>query len=289
MAIDVTIKQKIFRNKTMPLDVILGEKLHYGNFINDQLNIGELGETEFIAYTPECIGRGFSVIWNPNEKKKIELRLPQPSTAQELSEFYATVERMVKYWNAKLIVDGCNVHLSDFLAGFSDMVEINNRIIKQLAQQVINGEHETLTLYSTMWPLAMGKDEASCFLENTSQYAIWLHDKQTVDACYAIARFFTKENVFYARYTFMNGISFIFPRKPAVPFGATDPFSGEPLQCSDWRVLLEIDGETDPLGEIEYTDFISRIPADKILKYDGDKFQLLRMNEDEVRALIDTE
>ena len=251
MAIDVTIKQKIFGNKTMPLEVILGENLHYGNFINDQLNIGELGDTEFIAYHPEHIGRGFSVIWNPSEKKKIELRLPQPSTTQELSDFYAAVERMVKHWNAKLIVDGCNVSLSDFLAGFSNMIEFNDRIIKQFAQQVIDGEHEALTLYSTRWPLAVGKNEASSFIENTSEYAVWLHKKQAVNACYAIARFYANENGIIARYTFMNGISCIFPRKPTVPFGATDPSTGKALQCSDWKVWLGIDGEAEPLGEIE--------------------------------------
>ena len=36
----------------MPLEVILGESLNYRNFENDMLNIGELGENEFIAYNP---------------------------------------------------------------------------------------------------------------------------------------------------------------------------------------------------------------------------------------------
>ena len=44
MSIDVLIKQKMFGGNTMPIGVILGEHLHYGNFVNDQLNIGELGE-----------------------------------------------------------------------------------------------------------------------------------------------------------------------------------------------------------------------------------------------------
>ena len=34
MAIDVMIQQKLFGNKSMPLEVILGESLHYGNFVN---------------------------------------------------------------------------------------------------------------------------------------------------------------------------------------------------------------------------------------------------------------
>lgn len=45
----------MFGSKAIPLDVILGEKLHYGNFVSYQLNVGELGDTEFIAYNPESI------------------------------------------------------------------------------------------------------------------------------------------------------------------------------------------------------------------------------------------
>lgn len=181
MAIEITIKQKIFGRKTMPLDVILGDYLYYGNFVNDQLKEGELGESEFIAYNPNHIGRGFSVVWTANEKRKIELRLPQPSTTQELADFYAVVERMVTYWNAKLIVEGCKTRLSDFLSDYQNMVEFNDCIIKRFAQQVLEGESETLTLYSAKWPLSFGKEEAARFIENTENYANWLHTKQIVD------------------------------------------------------------------------------------------------------------
>ena len=174
MAIDVLIKQKLFGSKTMPLEVILGEKLHYGNFVSDQLNVGELGDTEFIAYNPESIGRGFSVVWNPKEKKTIVLRLPQPSTTQELKDFYAAIERMVKHWDGKLIVDGNRVSLPDFLSAFDNMVDFNHKIIKQFSQQVLDGEHDTLTLYSTMWPLAIGKEEATLFMENIFSVVIFV-------------------------------------------------------------------------------------------------------------------
>ena len=76
MSIDVLIKQRLFGNKTMPLEVILGEHLHYGHFVKDRLNVGELGETEFVAYNPKSIGRGFSAVWNPKEKKAIPFAFP---------------------------------------------------------------------------------------------------------------------------------------------------------------------------------------------------------------------
>jgi hypothetical protein len=75
---------------------------------------------------------------------------------------------MVSYWDGKLIVDGSRVSLSAFMSAYDNMVDFNNKIIKQFSQQVLDGKHDTLTLYSTMWPLAIGKEEASLFTDIAS-------------------------------------------------------------------------------------------------------------------------
>ena len=285
MSIDVLIKQKLFCSKTMPLEVILGEYLHYGNFINDQLNVGELGETEFIAYNPESIGRGFSVVWNPKEKKTIALRLPQPSTTSELKDFYAAIERMVSYWNGKLIVDGSRVSLSAFMSTYDNMVDFNNKIIKQFSQQVLDGEHDTLTLYSTMWPLAIGKEEASLFMENPNYYAEWLHEKQSMDVHFASPLFYVGDNGIIARYILTNNLPTVFPHQPTVPLGAKDPTTGKRLECKEWLIWLGIEGENEPLCEMEYSKFMSLIPEGKKSKYDGSHFLLAEISEEEIRKL----
>ena len=285
MSIDVLIERKLFGNKTMPLEVILGEHLYFGNFVEDQLNVGELGETEFVAYNPKSIGRGFSVVWNPKEKKKIALRLPQPSTTSELKDFYAAIERMVNYWDGKLIVDGSRVSLPDFISAYDDMVVFNNKIIKQFSQQILNGEHDTLTLYSAMWPLAIGKEEASLFIENTNYYAEWLHEKQSMDVYFSSPKFYMGDNGIFARYILTNNMPAIFPYQPMVPFGATDPTTGKHLECIEWLILLGIEGEKEPLSEIEYSKFLGLIPESKKTKYDGSHFLLAEMSEEEIRQL----
>ena len=284
MSIDVLIKQRLFGNKTMPIEVILGEHLHYGSFVKDQLNVGELGETEFIAYNPKSIGRGFSVVWNPKEKKTIALRLPQPSTTSELKDFYAAIERMVNYWNGKLIVDGSRVSLPDFLSAFDNMDDFNNKIIKQFSQQVLDGEHDTLTLYSTMWPLTIGKEEAILFTENSNHYAEWLHEKQSVNVYFASPDFYIGDSGIFARYILTNNLPAVFPYQPTVPFGTTDPSTGKQLECKEWLILLGIEGEAEPLCEMEYSKFLSLIPENKKSKYDGNHFLLAEMTEEEIRT-----
>ena len=285
MSIDVLIKQKLFGGKTMPLKVILGDNLHYGDFVNDKLNEGELGESEFIAYNPQSIGRGFSVIWNPSEKKTITLRLPQPSTTQELKDFYAAIERMVKYWDAKLVVDGNRLRLDSFMTSLQDMIEFNVKIIKQFSQQVLDGEHDTLTLYSTMWPLSIGKEEATLFLNNPDSYAEWLHEKQAMDVYFASPHLYADDNGVFGRFHLMNNLPAIFPNQPTVPFGTTDPQTGKQLECNQWVILLGIEGADEPLCEMEYSKFLSLIPDSKKTRYDGSHFLLAELSEEEMRNL----
>ena len=284
MSIDVLIKQRLFGNKTMPLQVILGEHLHYGNFVKDQLNVGELGETEFIAYNPKSIGRGFSVVWNPKEKKAIALRLPQPSTTQELKDFYDAIERMVNHWHGNLVVDGSRVSLPDFLSNFENMVNFNNKILNHFSQQVLDGKSDTLTLYSTMWPLTIGKEEATMFMENPNYYAEWLHEKQSINVYFASPAFYIGDNGIFARYILTNNLPAVFPYQPTVPLGTTDPATGKQLECKEWLILLGVEGEKEPLCEMEYSKFLSLIPENKKSKYDGNHFLLAEMTEEEIRA-----
>ena len=285
MGIDVTITQKLFGSKCMPLEVILGENLHFGNFVSDKLNIGELGETEFVAYNPKSIGRGFSVVWNPKEKKTIELRLPQPSTTQELSDFYAAVERMARHWNARLDVDGRRVSIEGFKTGFQNMVEFNDSTIKHISQQILDGERDTLTLHSAMWPLVVGKEEATLFWENPDSFSTWLHEKQAMDVYFASPCFFAGEAGVFARYFLTNDLPTVFPNQPSVPYGAVALATGEPLECTKWKIVFGIKGETEPLCEMDYFQFLKIVSNKKKTKYDGNHFVLSAMTKEEIKML----
>lgn len=287
MSIEITVKQKLFGSKTMPLDVILGENLSCGYWENDQLTEGKLGETEFIAYDPSFIGRGFSVIWNSQEKKSISLRLPQPTTTAELRSFYDCVARMANYWGGALIVDGNRMKPDAFLAGFADMVSFNDKILAHIAQQILDGNNDNLTLYSAKWPLTIGKEEAELFAKDPEQFAQWLHQKQSMDVFFCNPRFFIGDQGIFGQFMLMNDLPTVFPQKPNVPFGTTDPSTGKPLECRDWRVILVIEGESDILREMDYDEFLRVLAPDRKIRYDGNHFLVTEMSEAEIRNLAD--
>ena len=286
MSIEVSIKQRLFGNKTIPLKVILGENLHYGHFTNERLAVGKLGESEFVAYNPQSIGRGFSVVWNPKEKKHINLHLPLPSTVQELTDFYAAVERIAKYWNAKLVVDGNKASLDTFMAGFQNTLEFNEKAIRHFSQQILDNEDDRiLVFYSTMWPLSIGKEEATLFLNDPDSYADWLHEKQSMDIYYATPNFYVGDNGIFARYLLFNDLPSVFPNTPTIPVGSIDPMTGKQLKCDQWEISLRILGKTESLCEMEYSKFLSIVANDKKSKYDGNHFLLSALTEEEIKVL----
>ncbi len=288
MAIDVVIKQKLFGKKTMPLEVILGDSLAYGYWENDQLTEEKLGDTEFIVYNPQTIGRGFSVIWNPRETKVISLRLPMPSTTQELRSFYDTVSRIAVYWSGALIVDGNRTKLSAFLEGFDDMVAFNDMILGHLAEQIQNGENKSFTFYSAKWPLTIGIKEAEMFRDNPASFAQWLHEKQSMDVFFCNPRFYAGENGIFGQYMLMNDLPTVFPDTPCVPLGMTDPGTGKALECRQWRVALVIEQQSGTLCEIDYDTFLRKIPEDHKIRYDETHFLLSELTEEEIRTLANS-
>ena len=288
MAIDIMIEQKLFGRKNMPLEVILGEGLNYGNFENDMLNIGELGGNEFLAYNPEKIGRGFSVIWTPEEKRRLYLRLPLPSTAQELKDLYCAVERMVSYWGGKLTLDGNRVSLSEFLDGYDEMVEFNYRVVRHLSSQILDGDQETLTLYSAKWPITLGKEEAEIFLNEPERFDEWLHEKQNMDVFFASPDMYNGENGIFGRFFITEELPAIFPNEPTVPFGLTDPETGKALECKNWCIAVGFHDEKRPITEMEYSDFLNSIPEEKKTKYDANHFLLEALTKEEIKMICET-
>lgn len=287
MSIDVTIRQKPFGRKTLPLEIILGDQLAYGDYQNDSLKENVLGDTEFVAYDPARIGRGFSVVWTPRETRQVELRLLQPSTREELSAFYRTVRRIAEYWGGSLTVDGSKLRLSAFLAGFENAVSFNSQTIQIVIDKILSGNSEELTLYAAKWPLVMGQQEAFLFSQNPAAFGTWLHEKQSVSAIRSKLNIFLKDGVYFGVYDFEAGCPCILPQKPSAPLGIVNPNTGDPIHTEDIRWVIWLDDNSeDGLYELPYPTFLERIPAGKQSYYDAKHFILEPLTSEEIHRMI---
>lgn len=101
---------------------------------------------------------------------------------------------------------------------------------------------------------------------------------------YASPRFYRDDKGIFAEYVFTSGTSYIFPQEPRVPLGVLDPDSGKALKCSCWRVLLKAEDEKEVFGELEYSDFLYKVPKNKIERYDGEHICISEVSEEEIKS-----
>lgn len=295
MSIDITIKQTSLFKKTLPLEVITGNVLAYGEFEFDHLNQNTIGANEIVVYDPSRIARGFSVTWTPAEKKSVSLRLIQPTTKEELRAFYDTVERIAKAWKkVKITVDGARTALSDFLSGFDDMAEFNEKTLKYFCQKVIDEELDTLVLYSALWLLLLDRDKAKMFLDSPESFGDWLHSKQTAADVYNSPMLWgTIENPIGV-YAFVGDCRYIMPKSPSIPLGMVFP-GGSKINCNVWKVMLpqkttdadQIVADYTKYITADYFRFLDIIPKNRISEYDHDHILIEPFTDQELLLLID--
>ncbi len=286
MAIDVIVRQKRLFKKTLPLNVILGDRLLYGDFDGIRLIPDQIGADSFIAFDPEAIARGFSVVWTKNEKQTVSFRLPLPSTASEIRAFFDAVARVATYWRADVELDGTVMNIAAFSEKYDETLGFNERILRDMASELTQGEQRDWTLHAAMWPLVMGRDEAERFLQDPDAYGQWLHEKQAIDAYYAAPMFARTSNGVEGYYMLPCDALSVFPLVPHVPFGVVDPQTGKPLSCRTFYVVLsDVDAEED-MVKIPYSQFFERLDDRKTHEFDVGHFVLDPLSKQEMAELI---
>lgn len=295
MSIDIVIRQKGLFKKALPLSVILGDSLTCGVYeAGFRLNPGEWRseDGEILVYDPHHKGRGFSVIWTPTQKKGVTLRALHPTCAEELKAFYATVARITDYWSCSLEVDGNPMTPAEFQAGFSDMLEANDRYLDLFIRESMDKEpYESMTLFSAFWPLEFGAKEAA-EVKNApegapARFARWLHEMQSVDTYYAVAGYMEEEDGIVSRFAFTEDCDSLFPVKPSVPFGITGA-DGKPLEVSRYEVAIVATStpSVSVIGTLPYEAFMAALSLDKVSYYDARRVRIAPHSYSQLKELI---
>jgi len=291
MAIDVIIKAGLFHRKPLPFEVIIGDKLFYGNAEDYvQTMDGQIGKREFIAFLPEHIGRGFSVIWHEGESRRVVLRQTLPCCEPELREFYETVKRIAEFWKGHLTVDGKPTTIKAFLNTLADNISFNIQAARDLGRDILNGAEYGYEIYGAMWPLRPGEPEGRMFLLTPESFGEWLHEKQEIDACYwPIVYGVMQDGQSAMAMTIYSPLEVPYIYLDKVPEGHTtrDSRTGQQVPVTDWRIIVKDDEGSE--CEISYQEFRAKLPADKVSRYDKNMILIQPMTPEEIRSIYFTD
>ena len=289
MSMDVIITQHGLRKKPLPMEVILGSKLHYGRFLDGwRLLEGEADPQEFTAFLPDALARGFSVIWKPGEKRRVALRLLTPTGEAEIREFYRTVRRIMTHWNASLNVDGARRSLEEWESDLDGYLNFNRQAFQNQCRSILDDENGEMTYISAKWPLHMGKTEAEQFENDFPAFEAWMHRLQSMNVYYAVPQFFHDEEGISGRYTLRENCRSIFPSKPYVPFGTTDSETGKAVVCTRFETALYSETEQKSLGVVDYDMFLRKLPQNRVQRYDEMSILIEKLSLSELQALTES-
>ena len=153
-----------------------------------------------------------------------------------MRSFFNCLRRITSYWKCSVTIDGIEEDIDDYLSQEDDLIAFNHRVIKEVSEKIVNGETDSLTLMSTMWPLVIGKDEAEQFILNP--------------------------------HALTEDCPTLLPNKPWVPVGYQNPETGEKLECDYYEIALYSTTEERSLGTIPF-ERIFTLGPDYINYYDG--------------------
>lgn len=185
-----------------------------------------------------------------------------------MRSFFNCLRRITSYWKCSVTIDGIEEDIDDYLSQEDDLLAFNHRIIKEVSEKIANGETDSLTLMSTMWPLVIGKDEAEQFILNPHLFSSWMHELQSHDYYYAKPQFFKTDQGIKGIYALTEDCPTLLPNKPWVPVGYQNPETGEKLECDYYEIALYSTTEERSLGTIPF-ERIFTLGPDYINYYDG--------------------
>lgn len=273
MSMEVILRQKGLFKKVLPLEVILGKQLTCGSYdAYYRMDPGIRRGEDFIIYDPGCPGRGISVVYDEKHKPNlIRLQLLIPSPRREVHAFFQCVARITDFWNCTLEVDGEKLSSEEFQRRLTEDLVFHRDTLKSMSLDILGERSGDLTLFSAIWPMVMGQEEAEQFAQgDLDAFGGWLCKGQLLDAHYTAPRFYQKDGKIVGVYTMVQDTLTILPRHGSVPYGATQSDTGEPLECRSYDVGLISPARKSPVGRIPLERFLRLVPPEMVSRYDGD-------------------
>lgn len=278
LSFDAILTQKSVFPKPLPLNVLLGDSLHYGTYEGMHLAREKVGSMGFVAYHPEHIGRGIRVAWTKTETKSITISLPLPSSDEEINDFIDMILRVSKAWTCSISFND-TILTSQILKGMTEDFEITNlRLLHDLMQDVLNQDSEgELSLSCAMHRIVVGKKEANQFWAGTTtdKFRDWMHHLQERNAFVAEVELLMNKDqrTYTGRFTLPSHLPIIFPNHPVLPLPYFDLTTGESYyHVTQWEVRLLDTDENFTYGYLSFDELQKRIPSEKVHYFDAANF-----------------
>lgn len=273
MAVEVTIQKKGFFKRKIEIPKLVFENMGYGTTDDNwRLLENEIGEPT-ILYHHNVLERGIEVV---SEKEEILLRLPLPTGEEEIRFFYEYVEKLCKHLNVDTFLRYEEISTFDRIEDYIKWdIVASIQAISSMRESIEKKEYEEMYIFGVLNPIAIGPKELEFIDDSPKKLGELLHNLQSVDAYYAGAKIYERENgTLFGMYVLTEGIKSILPLK-------TNLFMNEDLKVEDWYITFCYD--EDISGSISYSDFLFNVDSSEL--YDASHFYITLEKEQMIELL----
>lgn len=286
MAIEIIIKNKSSKKDLPPIEVLTNGKFKYGSFDGVRLNMEEKGpDGSMTMFNPERIGRGMSVGFGDNE---VSLFLPLPTSAEEVTDFYAIAARVADFWNGEVEASQDGQEFDPYNS--SEFAENAKLTSITSIKEITDGNFKNPILFCARWALYLDDSDIELLKGDKPLDALseFMHRMQNIDAYYARPNIMTtkRHDCIFGMYVFANGVVSIVPAVPRCPFGFKNSRTGKPIVVEDWYVCLYSNEEDKVLGHVMYDDFLKALKKEDYLRYDAQNILLKGLTRERIDFML---
>ena len=148
--------------------------------------------------------------------------------------------------------------------------------ISGMRESIEKKEYEEMYIFGVLNPITIGPKELDFIDDSPKKLGELLHNLQSVDAYYAGAKIYQRENgTLFGMYVLTENVKSVFPTKPLVIMNNDE-------KIEDWYVTFCYDDNIS--GSISYSDFISNV--DQSDYYDATHFYIT-LEKEKMKELLE--
>lgn len=272
MAVDVTIKSKGLFKKTLSIQDILLDGMKYG--ITDEafrLEEGKIGKYTVI-YDSSCINRGYEISF---KRGITELRMPLPTSEQDIKKFYELIEKICKLMNTNVFIhDDEKVSINEIDSLMDGCMRTSEAVLKSMREET-TAEKEGTYLFGAMNPICFGKRELDFIQDDPKKLGEFMHELQSKDVYYAKCNAYKRvDGSIFGVYILTEDVVTVLPCKASL-------FMNNNIEVNDYNISFVIDGNLS--GSIPYDVFLKNVDQSNI--YDSEHF-IISLSRDKMIELL---
>jgi len=296
MSVDIEIKQGGLFKKSLDLGFLKSlcdkQGLSYGVAnhaiaLDDYQGGNDIAGISFVVYNRGKIGRGFN-FWIGDNKKDCFVRLNNPCTDEDVSDFYNFIDAACERLKAKRFSqDGIIKNREEIMQIRENITEWNRTVLREQ----MTGDFIEWCIFGAVYPVFIEDSfrEQIPYLNDRdvmASYIKYLHEKQARDCYYAKAIMYEDNagNIF-GRYAITEGVESIFPLKPYITMGAN---LDKQTAVKEWSVALGFfeNGEYSSAGAMDFYDFVSKLNLNESTNKFDAKHVIINISKEDINMLM---